>query len=169
MSIQRDPHLPPPEVCDWLLEQEWSKPAVVHISSPECTGWRDDSCRSTAALGRDGVIELLAFAEDLEMLREDQRQRRETPEQRVERLNKVIDRVAAATGKTVTRKLTVADLDEPVDKADPEVALLERILAEVAQTNLTAFQGIGILQTAATMMISQCYDLTKLGDDHADA
>ena len=162
--MTRDPYLPSPEVCDWLLAQEWSKPATVHVNSPESTGWRDDCCRATAALGRDGVIELLAFAEDLEMLREDQRQRRETPEQRVERLNKVISGVAAATGRTPTRKLTVADLDEPVDKADPETALLERILAEVAQTDLTAFQGIGILQTAATMMISQCYDLVNRGD-----
>lgn len=74
---QRDEYLPSPEVCDWLLAQEWSEPATVHVNSPESTGWRDDCCRATAALGRDGVIELLAFAEDLEMLREDQRQRAE--------------------------------------------------------------------------------------------
>jgi len=40
--------------------------------------------------------------------------------QRVEMLNRIAGRVAAATGRTPARKLTVADLDELIDKVEGE-------------------------------------------------
>ena len=31
MDTPRDPHLPPPAVCDWLLEQDWSEMIPVTL------------------------------------------------------------------------------------------------------------------------------------------
>lgn len=33
LKYQRDPNLPPPEVCDWLLGQEWSEASRVDVQS----------------------------------------------------------------------------------------------------------------------------------------
>ena len=158
--MTRDPHLPSPEVCDWLLAQEWSKPAMVHISSPESTGWRVDSCRATAALGRDAVIELVAFAEGLEMLREDQRRRAEAIDQKRATLlrdEEQMKRKRDAAKECETRKEMDWYCGSP---ADFEKDLLERILAEAKQSNLTVNQVAEALYTAAQSLISRACAVT---------
>lgn len=140
MSIQRDPHLPPPEVCDWLLAQRWSEvvPAAATTFSGGgyfgLTGWTAYNQRHARAAVL-GDIELSIALPDkiLQELKQDQGHRRAG------------------------------------DYEDPEADLLQRVLADAAQAEISAFSAIGVLATAATMMVSQCYDLTKLGDDHADA
>ena len=106
----------------------------------ESRGTRFDHCRAGAAIGRDECINLMLPVEALQLLKED----------------------AAA------REQGRADESEG-EKLDPETTLLQRVLADAEQAEISAFSAIGVLTTAATMMVSQCYDLTKLGDDHADA
>lgn len=140
MSIQRDPHLPPPEVCDWLLAQRWSEvvPTAVTTFSGSgyfgLTGWTAYNQRYARAAVL-GDIELSIALPDkiLQELKQDQGHRRAG------------------------------------DYEDPEADLLQRVLADAAQAEISAFAAIGVLTTASIMMVSQCYDLTKLGDDHADA
>lgn len=128
---QRDEYLPSPEVCDWLLEQEWSKPATCIVDGPDSRGEINDCCQAIAALGVDEYFTLVLPADGIKMLREDQGRREE---QLLE---------------------------------DPEKTFLEHVLAEAAKADLTAAQVIGVLHTAATMMISQCYNLTLIdGTEH---
>jgi hypothetical protein len=70
--MERDPHLPHPEVCDWLLRQEWSAPATVHVRSDGHPGFTVDCCEASAAIGRDEMIDLLLPSFGLQVLREDQ-------------------------------------------------------------------------------------------------
>ena len=162
MSIQRDPHLPPPEVCDWLLAQEWSKSMEINVSCAESCGEKNDYCQAIAAIGRDECIDLMLPMEALQVLREDAGTRREAIESKRREL--APDELARKAAREQSR----AD-ESDGEKLDPETTLLQRVLADAMQTEISAFSAIGVLTTAATMMVSQCYDLTKLGDDHADA
>ena len=82
--MQRDPHLPSPEVCDWLLAQEWSEaiPSTV-ITYPEggpfgkSKSTRIFSVFASAAFGTDHIIELELPEEGLAVLRADAEARRE--------------------------------------------------------------------------------------------
>lgn len=69
--MKRDPHLPHPEVCDWLLSQEWSKPSTVFYNSEQGKGYINDCCEASAAIGRDEIIDLLLPLLGLQILRED--------------------------------------------------------------------------------------------------
>lgn len=138
MTAQRDPHLPSPEVCDWLLAQEWSKPTDISVSCAKSRGIRFDQCQAVVAIGRDECINLMLPVEALQLLKEDAAAREQS-------------RVDESDG----------------EKLDPETTLLQRVLTDAEQAEISAFSAIGVLTTAATMMVSQCYDLTKLGDDHA--
>ena len=81
--MQRDPHLPSPEVCDWLLAQEWSEaiPSTI-ITYPEGGPFgKSGSARmfsvfASAAFGTDLIIELELPEEALAMLRADANDRR---------------------------------------------------------------------------------------------
>jgi hypothetical protein len=81
--MQRDPHLPPPEVCDWLLAQEWSEvvPSAVTTYPKGGPGgitghavFRHVFARAT--LGADEVFAIELPAEGLEVLKEDGAARR---------------------------------------------------------------------------------------------
>ena len=225
MTAQRDPHLPPPEVCDWLLAQEWSEPATVNVSSVAGDSEMYDHCQTTAELGRDECIDLMLPVEALQVLREDAATRREAIESKrrelmpdelarkaarrkeaelvppgdettresdpaaflaaavaeleakeAERLKRVTleeFEVASTSFKLRRQKLAPAELASnsivSTERTDPETTLLRQVLADAEQAEISAFSAIGVLTTAATMMVSQCYDLTKLGDDHTDA
>lgn len=159
MTAQRDPHLPPPEVCDWLLAQEWSKSTDVTVSCVE--SWSAKSgCQAIAAIGRDEYIDLILPMEALQVLREDAETRREAIESKRREL--APDEMARKTAREQSRAG-----ESEGEKLDPETTLLQRVLADAEQAEISAFSAIGVLTTAATMMVSQCYDLTKLGDDHA--
>lgn len=73
--FRRDPHLPSPEVCDWLLAQEWSSPGRINHQSHLRNGYIEDCCQTTAAIGRDECAELFLPAGALEILREDAKAR----------------------------------------------------------------------------------------------
>ena len=79
MSIyERDPHLPPPEVCDWLLRQKWGHERTLKWSA-ECpsrrrvveSGVRHGNHESVVAIGANEIGHLQLCAEALEVLRED--------------------------------------------------------------------------------------------------
>ena len=80
--MNRDSHLPPPEVCDWLLSQEWSKPSTVHVRSKYHKGHINDCCETSAAIGRDETIDLLLPSFGLQVLREDAVARRQAIEEK---------------------------------------------------------------------------------------
>ena len=84
MSIQRDPHLPPPEVCDWLLAQEWSEVVPTAVTSFPAGGPSGitkheayDSVYGRAAFGANEVLAIEMPVEALQLLEEDAWVRRE--------------------------------------------------------------------------------------------
>lgn len=169
MSIQRDPHLPPPEVCDWLLAQWWSGVIPTAVTTFPAGGPGGitkheayDHVYATAALGADETIAVALPAEALQLLEQDAAARREAFA--LKRRELMPDELARKAAREQSR----ADESEE-EELDPETDLLQRVLADAEQAEISAFSAIGVLTTAATMMVSQCYDLTKLGDDHADA
>lgn len=79
LSYRRDPHLPDPIICDWLLQQKWS-------GSVECTDIRfsngkTESCmlmnflHATIGVGTDYAVEVFVPDELIEFLRDDARAR----------------------------------------------------------------------------------------------
>lgn len=81
--MKRDPHLPPPEVCDWLLSQEWSGsiPETV-ISYPKGNPTGNSRSRlfgykaTRCVIGADEIGRVFLPVEALEVLRADQAARR---------------------------------------------------------------------------------------------
>lgn len=74
-TMQRDPHLPPPSVCDWLSSLEWSTVVPVSITRFPKGGPFDirkserfDYVYATAALGADEIVEIRLPAEALQVL-----------------------------------------------------------------------------------------------------
>ena len=125
----RDPHLPPPAVCDWLLEQDWSEMIPIttiqyHGSTPHgiaesrLGGYQ----QAHSGIGADEGGRILLPAEALDALRVDAENRSE---------------------------VTV----------DPETDLLQRILKECVNTDLSAMHAVGILHSAALLMGSNTFPL----------
>jgi hypothetical protein len=84
----RDPHLPPPAVCDWLLEQDWSEMVpITLIQYHGCTPHGMNQSRlyeyqqAHSAIGADEGGRILLPVEAIALLREDQYSRRATLEQ----------------------------------------------------------------------------------------
>ena len=76
--MQRDPHLPSPEVCDWLGSLEWSKVVPSAITTYPKGGpfksikvTRHCCVFASAAFGTDHIIELELPEEGLAVLRAD--------------------------------------------------------------------------------------------------
>jgi len=88
-TTPRDPHLPPPAVCDWLLEQKWSE-RIPSIEMTFSEGGAFGSSRSALngyheadmAIGRDETALLFMPHEALDVLRKDQDDRRAALEQK---------------------------------------------------------------------------------------
>lgn len=81
--MNRDKHLPSPEVVDWLLDQQWSDVIpVTAITYPSgnpdgvTESERFDCCSATVAIGADECCHLQLPVEALEALRSDQQARR---------------------------------------------------------------------------------------------
>ena len=74
-EYERDPHLPSPEVCDWLLSLQWSEPSTVHLSNVDRSSTIYDCCRVTAALGRDECVDIVLPVAGIEMLLRDAAER----------------------------------------------------------------------------------------------
>lgn len=79
MTTPRDPHLPPPAVVDWLLEQNWSE--TIPVTNIQYEGARpQDMTRSKhweykmawPMLSEDGAGHTLLPVETLDVLRKDQ-------------------------------------------------------------------------------------------------
>jgi hypothetical protein len=79
----RDPHLPPPAVCDWLLEQDWSEMIPVtliqyHGSIPHGMSQSKlyEYQQAHPAIGDDVGGRILLPVETIAVLRKDQEIRR---------------------------------------------------------------------------------------------
>ena len=128
-TTPRDPHLPPPAVCDWLLEQKW--PGVIPETRIDFQGGSPDGVagshligyqQARVAIGVDQGGRIFLPDEGLEVLRKDAENRSE---------------------------VTV----------DPETDLLQRILQECVNTELSAMHAVGILHSAALLMGSNTFPL----------
>ena len=89
INPNRDPHLPPPEVCDWLLEQDWSEMIPVtliqyHGSTPHGMSQSKlyEYQQAHPAIGADGGGRILFSVEAIAALRKDQGNRRAAFEQK---------------------------------------------------------------------------------------
>ena len=83
MDTPRDPHLPPPAVCDWLLEQKW--PGVIPETRIDFQGGSPDGVagshligyqQARVAIGVDQGGRIFLPDEALDVLRKDQDERR---------------------------------------------------------------------------------------------
>lgn len=74
--MKRDPHLPHPKVCDWLLSMKWSAPSTVKVSSDHHHGETYDCCETHAAIGCDETIDIMLPSFGLQILKEDAEARR---------------------------------------------------------------------------------------------
>ena len=84
-TTPRDPHLPPPAVCDWLLERTWSERIPsIEMAFPEggAFGCSHSSLNgyheAHTAIGREETARLFMPDDALDVLREDQGNRRGT-------------------------------------------------------------------------------------------
>lgn len=86
-EYKRDPHLPPPEVCDWLLEQKWSERIPsIEMTFPE--GGPSGCSRSTlksyrqsfVVIGRNTMARLFVPNEALDTLHKDAAERQRAGE-----------------------------------------------------------------------------------------
>jgi hypothetical protein len=99
--MKRDSHLPPPEVCDWLLSQEWSEPDTIPLTldGKNQNGWIANGSQATSPIGRNGYVTLLLDGDDLQILREDAEASNLTPEQQ---LVVTINEALASSGVSAT-------------------------------------------------------------------
>lgn len=79
----RDPHLPPPEVCEWLLQQDWSEAIPIttlgfHGLSPHGIAKSKlyEYRHSHTGIGADEGGRILLPVEALDVLRKDRDDRR---------------------------------------------------------------------------------------------
>jgi|688.fasta_scaffold1122366_1 hypothetical protein len=88
-SYNRDPHLPPPAVVDWLLEQNWSE--MIPITSIQYEGVRPHGISKSKLweyqmagpeLGEDYGGHILLPVEALDVLRKDRDARQSALEQK---------------------------------------------------------------------------------------
>jgi hypothetical protein len=81
--MKRDPHLPPPEVVDWLIEQDWSDGRVVDQRVTTMSGrllesgTLINSSLALVAIGADETGHFELPVEALDVLRADREARRE--------------------------------------------------------------------------------------------
>jgi hypothetical protein len=88
-TTPRDPHLPPPEVVDWLLEQTW--PGVIPETRIDFQGGSPEGVagshligyqQTRVAIGVDQGGRIFLPDEGLDVLRKDQDERRAALEQK---------------------------------------------------------------------------------------
>ena len=77
-TTPRDPHLPPPAVCDWLLKRKWSERiSSIHMSFLENMPFgishskMNDYHAAHIAIGRDETARLFMPHDALDALRKD--------------------------------------------------------------------------------------------------
>jgi hypothetical protein len=121
--MNRDPRLPPPDVCDWLLEQNWSGiiPLAVtqypkgHPNGLTGSGWHE--CRdANVTIGANGIGGFGRFRiskETYDALVADQQARALVRWAGAEGAARILDNSVARLGS-----LTLAMLDELVDAVD---------------------------------------------------
>jgi len=161
--MKRDPHLPPPEVCDWLLERDW--PGVIPetvITYPKgnpkgiTRSERFDYFSTITAIGADQTCHISLPVEALEVLRADQRARWEAVEQK---------RAAMEPDELEGER----QREEDRIGEDSELDLLRKILAEAEKVEHSAMATIGVFATAAVMMASQAFNLAYQPDEADEA
>lgn len=79
LDYRRDPHLPDPIICDWLLRQEWSE-SVECVDIKFSNGETESSMlmnflHATVGVGADHIIEVFIPDQLIQLLRDDARAR----------------------------------------------------------------------------------------------
>jgi hypothetical protein len=132
--MKRDSHLPPPEVCDWLLSQEWSEPDTIPLTldGKNQDGWIANGSQATSPIGRNGYVTLLLDGYDLQILQED----------------------------AVARKAEAYE----ASNLTPEQQLVATINEALASSGVSATAAVGALTMVAIALTSQVYDLKMQPD-----
>lgn len=131
--MKRDPHLPSPEICDWLLRRAWSTPSDVTISSKHCKGVSYDCCETTAAIGANEIIDLLLPSESLAVLRD--------------------DAVARKAGEYEIGE----DSTERADSIDEDQQLVIEINRVIESSNVSATAAVGACAMVAIVLTGAVY------------
>jgi hypothetical protein len=106
-AYKRDPHLPSPEVCDWLLSLKWSKPSTVKVIADDGSSEIHNCCHAMTALGRDECVDVVLPADGIRTLREDATKRQEAKDfDETSELEAFCDKVEDLIGES---KLNVAE------------------------------------------------------------
>jgi hypothetical protein len=122
MDTPRDPHLPPPAVVDWLLEQKWSdRIPSIEMTFPE--GGAFGCSRSSlngyheahTAIGRDETARLFMPDDALDALRKDQDARQSALSPKWQECE--ADELRAAFGPLDQPSPAIGDAFEHVDQA----------------------------------------------------
>lgn len=137
--MKRDPRLPSPEICDWLLRQAWSAPSDVAVSGKSYECVLHDCCEATTAIGTNEIIDLLLSGEGLAVLRD--------------------DAVARKTGKYEIR----GDSTERANSIDEDQQLVIDINRVIESSNVSATAAVGACTMVAVAITSQVYDLKCKG------
>lgn len=130
--MKRDPHLPPPEVCDWLLGLMWSAPSTTKVSNNHHSSEIYECHEAYAAIGADGMIDLLLPTVEFQILQKDAEARQAGAYE--------------ATGSTPEGLL-------------PEEALADQICRTIAKSEIetSTIAAAGAAFTAGLIMIANHY------------
>jgi hypothetical protein len=160
-SAERDPHLPPPEVCDWLIEQQWSgsiPETVINYPKGNPEAIRVfvlfDFTSAYAAIGADEIVCIFLPVEALEALREDQAARATALEKK---------RAAPEDPVQETDAAPVPPENPVDDDAEPGLDALNeltgRLLNVIRDADAPIPVSIAALEAAKALFLSQVYDL----------
>jgi hypothetical protein len=130
--MKRDPHLPSPEICDWLLRQAWSAPPEVTVSGKSYKSVSHDCC-ATTAIGTNEYINLLLSGSGLAVLLD--------------------DAVARETGKYKTEEGPA----RRADCIDEDQQLVIDINRVIESSNVSATAAVGACAMVAIVLTGAVY------------
>jgi hypothetical protein len=143
--MKRDPHLPSPEVCDWLLSQEWSTPETLRFEGKHSKGYINDCCEASAAIGRNEIINLYLPAFGLRVLRDDAAARKAGEYE---------------IGANFAERADLEGKKKPkAGKVDEDQQLVIDINGVIESANVSATAAVGACTMVAIALTSQIYDL----------
>lgn len=151
-TMERDPYLAPPEVCDWLLSLQWTDPVTVRLRSPNGPATLFNCCETYGTFVGGEEAELLLPALALEALRKDQAARAAAEQ------NQPADELVLASEQAKAQ-----EKDQPVDDAEPGMdalkGLADKLLKVIRDTDAPIPVSIAALEAAKALFLSQVYDL----------
>jgi hypothetical protein len=147
-TMERDKHLPSPEVCDWLLSLQWKDPVTVHRMSPNGPVTFHDYCEASRSIARGEEVNLLLRTSARKALRKDR------------------DARAAAKQNQPAPSLA-GPAPVPSEDADDETGvdalskLTNDLLRVIHDADSSVPLSVAALETAKMLFISQVYDLRQ--------